>query len=99
MKVREPSERQACSLTVTGSSSLSLPAASSWKTMYAVISFVRLAGSMRAVALLRRQNLVGAIVDEDVGARIDLRARSECRRGRGRGAARPVRRRGAATCR
>ena len=29
MKVRDPSERQACSLTVTGSSSLSLPAASS----------------------------------------------------------------------
>ena len=33
MKVREPSERQACSLTITVLSSLSLPAASSWKTM------------------------------------------------------------------
>ena len=47
MKVREPSDRQACSLTITGSSSLSFPAFSSAKTIYAVINFVRLAGSRR----------------------------------------------------
>ena len=57
MNMREPPVCHACLLTVTGSSSLSFPAASSSKTMYAVISLVRLAGAMRATAFCAAKTL------------------------------------------
>ena len=47
---------------------------------------MRLAGSIRATASFEAMNLVGAVVDQDVGAGIDLRrGRDGYRRSGGRG--------------
>src|ERR1700716_4372666 len=71
-KVRDPSARQACSLMVTRSVSFSLPSASARKTTYAVMSLVRLAGLARAAGWILRQPPAAEMIDQQVGARIDL---------------------------